>query len=153
MGTLRRDPEPRSLPCHLIKCRVRASRLDPSFLTSVTSPTRGRNPQTQCPAQPPSGASIPVSQVGNLSSEPESACQGLQLVGGGGGIGTRSPGSKTNKHPATRRACLRRSAFQLMFTGSSPGTRHGSACFIRDNSLHRPKNRVREGLLLSHLTS
>lgn len=61
----------------LIKWRFRSTCLDPGFLISIISPMQRMGCQTQCSSQRPCGASIPISQMRNLSSEPESACQDL----------------------------------------------------------------------------
>lgn len=85
-----------------IKWTFRSTGLDLGFLISILSPRQGTGCQTQRSSQRHQGASSPVSQVRNLSSQPESACRSLRLVRGGGGIPTRPSSCKKNKEAATQ---------------------------------------------------
>lgn len=85
-----------------IKWTFRSTGLDLGFLISILSPRQGTGCQTQRSSQRHQGVSSPVSQVRNLSSQPESACRSLRLVRGGGGIPTRPSSCKKNKEAATQ---------------------------------------------------
>lgn len=84
-----------------IKWRFHSTGLDLGFLISIVSLRQRTGCQTQRSSQQHQGASSPVSQVRNLSSQPESARRSLRLVRGGGEIPTRPSGCE-NKEPATQ---------------------------------------------------